>query len=202
MGGFSVNDFWYYHKYQIMIGIGILILGMYYIAEILGKKQPDYELALVCGQTVSDEFRASLEAGFLPYLSDVNGDGEVIVRVNSYYYGAESGFQEEKDADRLMGGAVQLAADLKLGISRVYITDDAGALDGGTEGGFEKPWLEWNDSKVLREMELPDQVHDGLLSKELTNHLVAGIRTEDSGEEASIQRGRELWNVIKKGGRQ
>ena len=92
-GGFPVRDFWYYHKVQIVMGIGILLLGLYYLAEILGKREPDYELALVCGQTVSDEIRASLEEGLAQYLSDVNGDGKVVVRVNSYYYGAESGFE-------------------------------------------------------------------------------------------------------------
>ncbi len=197
-----MRDFWYYHKYHVLIGIGIFLIGSYYLAEILGKREPDYELALVCGQTVSDEIRASLEEGLAQYLSDVNGDGKVVVRVNSYYYGAESGFEDERDADRLMGGAVQLAADLKLGISRVYLTDDAGALDNGTGGGFVEPWLEWKDSQVLREMELPDQVNDGLSSKDWTDHLKAGIRKEDSGGEESLQRGRELWKIMKEGGRQ
>ena len=187
-----MRDFWYYHKYHVLIGIGIFLIGIYYLAEILGKREPDYELALVCGQTVSDEFCVSLEEGLKPYLTDVNGDGKVIVRVNSYYYGGETGFREERDASRLMGGAVQLAADLELGISGVYLTDNVELLSVGTDGGFQDTWIAWRDSRLLRGLDMPEMVNDSLTTEELTDRLVIGIR---SGEKCQTK-DRELWNCI------
>lgn len=196
-----MKNFWYYHKYQVLIGFGILILCAYYLSELLGKREPDYELALVCSQTVGDEFRAALETGLeeklAEKLTDVNGDGTVMVRVNSYYFGAKDSFEEERDADRLMGGAVQLAADLKLGISMVYITDQVNALVGGAEGEFQDEWLKWTDFQILEDLKLPENVNASLATEDLTGQLVVGLRKEGLIHEEYLERGWELWNALK-----
>lgn len=127
-----------------------------------------------------------------PHLTDVNGDGKVIVRVNSYYYGGETEFREERDASRLMGGAVQLAADLELGILGVYLTDNVELLSAGTDGGFQDTWIAWRDSRLLRGLDMPEMVNDSLTMEELTDRLVTGIR---SGEKCQTK-DRELWNCI------
>ena len=175
------GNFWFYNKHCVLGGIVVLAVLACYGWEIGRKKKLDYELALVCSETVSDRFREALEDGLERHLQDRNGDGQVVVRVNSYYFGAGKRFEEEKDADRLMGGAVQLAADLELGISMVYITDDFETLNTGTEGGFQEERLEWETSEVL------------------TGKLVAAVREEEGLSEEKILEGRELWKLLKEG---
>lgn len=190
----QIQNFWFYHRYKVFIGMGILFIGVYYLTEILGKEEPDYELALVCSQTVSDGFIDALEDGLERHLRDVNGDGTVVVRVNSYYFGAGKEFLEEVDADRLMGGAVQLAADLEMGISMVYITDDLESLNTGTEGKFQRECLTWKESAVLRSIQLPDNVNEQTRSEKLTDHLVVIFKEEVNG--IKRQTGFELWELI------
>jgi len=178
----------------------VLLILIYYFSEIITKRLPDYELALVSSRTVSDEFREALENGLEYYLTDLNGDGEVIARVNSYYYGSKEHFEEEKDANRLMGGAVQLAADLELGISMVYITDDFEALKEGAAGGFKEEWLAWKESEVLGTIDLPEKINDRTTAEEFFGNLVIAIREDSKFSESKMKKGYELWELVKTGG--
>lgn len=86
-------NWWYYHKWYVLLGAGLLAASIYLVARALGFGQvtPDYQVAYVGSTALPEDTAAVLETALADLGSDCDGDGHVVVRVNQYVMGDTSG---------------------------------------------------------------------------------------------------------------
>ena len=117
----KLEHLWRYYKWYLMAGAGVLLLLLNFWAQKARTPKPDYYVSIVTGNQISESTREGYAARLETVLDDRNGDGKVTVMVNLYRYDGRPGQAENTSA--FMAAAVQLAADLREGISLCYLTD-------------------------------------------------------------------------------
>lgn len=174
------KNWWHYHKWQVAAGLGLTCLAVYLACQALGVGQvrPDYQAAYVGTYALPEDTAAAVEAAFASLGEDLNGDGQVVVRLNQYPSGT--------DLNTAAAGQTTLMADLLECESYFFLLEDPEGfqqnyhalrrLDGTQQE--EGPWtaegtyLPWGQCPVLAGMEL------GGYSCELPGGTAAG----DNGE--------------------
>lgn len=118
------KNWWHYHKWGLLAGLLLAAA----LADILlnalgvGKTEPDYQAAYIASVPLEDEQIRQLEAALAALGEDCNGDGRVLVRVNSYVDMATSG---DSDAAGYAAAAkVRLMADLESCESYFFLCAD------------------------------------------------------------------------------
>lgn len=112
---------WLYYKWYILAGAAIALLLANHIAEVASRVDPDYQVAVVTGQYVSEDTRQRLARYLEGLWPDADGDGEVKINVNFYQYDAETAYST--DTASFMASAVQLAGDFQTGMSICFLTN-------------------------------------------------------------------------------
>ena len=158
------KNWWHYHKWHVMVAVVLILIAADLVWGFLGrgKPKPDYQIAYVGTNALPDDTTAAVEACFTALGEDLNGDGNVVVRLVQY---ASSG---ETDAQAVMAAEVRLMADLTECESYFFLLEDPerfqqnygslrrldGSLpvDVGTSG--EGMDLAWEQCPVLAQMEL------------------------------------------------
>ena len=87
-----MKNWWYYHKWYVIIG-AVIIAGAANIAcNALGlfKKTPDYCIAYVGKTALPEDTVSMLKERFAKISSDFNGDGAVIVQLRQYVDNSQS----------------------------------------------------------------------------------------------------------------
>ena len=211
-------NWWYYHKWYVLLGAGLLTLGIYLGARALGLGQvkPDYQVAYVGSAALPEETAAALESALADLGTDCNGDGRVVVRLNQYVMGDSSG----QGAMYAYAGSTKLMADLDACDSYFFLLEDPAAfqenyqvlrrLDGSlpeeTEHDYESCCLSWSGCPVLRGLSLGEyteqilnqEIH-GDSQERLTSLFVArrGFWTERTCSYS--QECDTLWDTITRG---
>lgn len=160
------SNWWYYHKWYVFLGAGLLALGVYLGARVLGVGQvrPDYQVAYVGSSALPEDTVAALESALENLGTDCNGDGQVAVRVNQYVMGDSSG----EGAVYAYAGSTKLMADLDACDSYFFLLEDPetfqanyqvlrrldGSLPEETEQDDESCYLPWSGCPALRELPL------------------------------------------------
>lgn len=211
-------NWWYYHKWYVLLGVGLLALGTYLGTRVLGIGQvrPDYQVAYVGLDALPEETAAALESALANLGTDCNGDGQVVVQLNQYVMGDSSG----EGAVYAYAGSTKLMADLDACESYFFLLEDPEAfqanyqvlrrLDGSlpeeTDQDYESCCLSWSGCPVLRELPLGeytekilDQEIHGDNQERLATLSVArrGFWTERSCSYS--QQCDVLWNAITRG---
>ena len=156
------KNWWYYYKWHVVIGAGLLAIFGSIVWNALHQIKPDYQIAYVGTNVLPDDTAAAVEACFAALGEDLNGDGKVVIRLVQY---ASSG---GTDAQAVMAAEVRLMADLTECESYFFLLEDPerfqqnygslrrldGSLpvDAGTSG--EGMYLAWEQCPVLTQMEL------------------------------------------------
>lgn len=118
------QNFWYYHKFHVL-AVFLLFAAVFGFAyELLTKEEPDYQIAVLTQTQLSETLLTELEGRIAAYGEDLNGDGKVLVRINSYVITVEDG-AEVADPSLQMTSVARFLSDLELGDSIIYLTDDA-----------------------------------------------------------------------------
>ncbi len=123
------QNFWYYHKWHVLIGIVVVLLAAFFIRDALSVVHPDYEIALVTQNTYSEDAINELEAQMAQSGVDLNSDGKVVVQVDPYVISSDAA----GGMNAQMAGVVKLDADLAAGTSMIFMTDDASFQDQQTK---------------------------------------------------------------------
>ncbi len=170
-------NFWHYHKWHIFGSLaGIALITMFAI-EILTVEEPDMSVAFVCDVIIDSNALVTLENALEEKVIDANGDGEVVVYVNQYNV-ASANSESSATADPYiqMAAVTKLSADLQLGESVLFFTDDIEtfqtaygvlAYNDGTspvEGeavDYDNLGIKWSDSEMLTSLELGEFVDVG-----------------------------------------
>ena len=110
------KNFWYYNKWKFLIGALLIALAVYFIASVVMRVKPDYEIALMTPGGFSDPALEQFESKRASLGEDRNGDGKVVVQINKYSFGNTSG-------QTAMVDTAKIVADLDACQSMIFITD-------------------------------------------------------------------------------
>lgn len=159
------RNWWYYHRVHVVIGAVALLLAGLMVRDIVRSKTnlPDYQVAFVGASYLPEDTAAALENALAELGEDLNGDGQVLVRVNEYVANAE-----QTDFTASYGAQVQLMADASEGESFFYLMEDPallqeqfgllaypdGTLPGEEDLLSEELWFGWAECPVLAGLEL------------------------------------------------
>ena len=99
------QNWWHYHKWHVLIGVAVVLIGADWGWNILTRVTPDYQIAYVGSVPLSEGDGASWETRLAALGTDCNGDGTVVVQLNQYL-----SFYE--DAMYTAAANVKLLADL------------------------------------------------------------------------------------------
>lgn len=157
------KNWWYYHKWHIVIGVLLTAMAVSLLTQALGigRIKPDYQVAYVGTYSLPEETAAALEAGLAALGEDLNGDGRVAVQLNQYPtdYGM--------DVEASIAAQTALVADLVSCESYFFLLEDPEGfrtedqvlrrLDGSLpEDGSsaEGSYLAWEQCPALAAIEL------------------------------------------------
>ncbi len=161
-----MKNWWYYYKWYVICGSGLVMLTLYLIFHALGffTKTPDFQIAYIGETELPQDTVRALEHAFAALSQDFNGDGEVIVKVRQYV----SNQQGSDAAYYGYASEISLIGDITDCESYFFIMDDPQAfqksfhvlaapdgscpddLDFSTEGKA----IAWKDCPVLMDMDL------------------------------------------------
>lgn len=180
------KNWWYYHKWHVVIGAVLAGIGVSLVCNALGigQTRPDYYVAYVGENALPDDTAAAIESAFASLGEDLNGDGEVIVLLNQYP-------RSIADPQTAMAVQIRLTADLSEYESSFFLLDDPerfqqdyrslsfldGSLPEDEDDSVEGKYLPWAQCPVLAGMDLGEYSYD-LLGETVTgdsNELASGL---------------------------
>lgn len=118
------ENFWYYHKFHLLVGLVLLALIAGFVYELTTKVEPDYQIGILTETKFSDNAASILEKKIAKYGVDRNGDGRVVVRVNSYMIVMGEN-KPVSDPNLQMASVAKFLSDLEMGESIIFLTDNA-----------------------------------------------------------------------------
>lgn len=118
----KLENFWFYYKIPLLIGLAaVLVLG-YLGVRRLNTTEPDYHIGLVREIPCTDDQLQRLEARFAAAGEDCNGDGQILVKIHTYYVDLAD---TSENAGVSNADAVQaLDADLIGKVSGLFLLED------------------------------------------------------------------------------
>ena len=216
----KVQNWWHYHKF-IVLGVVVAILVVaWFIKDTVFQTRPDVQIGYIGQYDLPADTVTALQDALTPYCTDLNGDGKVVVQVNSYTvdFNAEN---DNSDAYNQMAGVTRLSADLSDSgtLYVMLIADPAGFqkstgalayLDGALPEDDADDWqnmvYRWTDCPVLAGMDLGDYDGYTLLddatgsSQSVLSTLYVGRRAVLNEEQAAhYADGEELWQTLTAG---
>ena len=96
-----LENFWYHHKIGVLIGGFAIIALAIVITQSVTRERPDYSAVLVTETGLLPEEVDYLEGVLAKYGEDINGDGEVIVQINSLFLGGDVYANQSTNAQAL-----------------------------------------------------------------------------------------------------
>lgn len=123
------KNWWYYHKWYVLLGILAVVGLISLVSGILHTKTnlPDYSIAYIGSYALPGSTVEQLETALAQLGEDRNGNGSVTVEVHQYLiYAEEDGDSQVKgsSASYAYAGRVQLMADLENCDSVVFLLED------------------------------------------------------------------------------
>lgn len=208
------KNWWHYHKWYVVLGVVLVGIGVNLTARALGLGQvrPDYQVAYVGENPLPSDTAAAIENAFAAFGEDLNGDGQVTVRLNQYpTVGA--------DPDLTAASQTTLMGDLLECESYFFLLEDPAwfqasyqvlcRLDGSlpeNNQSADETYLSWKDCPVLAGMELGGYSYQvlGETAAGSSNELASGLYLARRGfwteKSVSDPEGCEtLWNELTKG---
>lgn len=116
------ENFWYYHKFHVLIVLVLFALVGGFVYELSTKVEPDYQIGILTETKFSDDAASILEKKIAQYGEDRNGDGRVVVRVNSYMIVMGEN-KPVSDPNLQMASVAKFLSDLETGDSIIFVTD-------------------------------------------------------------------------------
>lgn len=141
----NAANWWHYHKVTVLVVLIVLGIVGWLLHDMFGRVRPDLEIGYVGTQALPTETAEALQEALVPYCSDRNGDGRVVVQVSQYQvdFAAESA-----DPYAQLAGTTQLTAALTEGSDTyLFLLEDPAAFELQTQA------LQYTDGT------LPDAEH-------------------------------------------
>ena len=107
----KAENWWHYHKMIVLAVVLGIIAVAWIVKDVAFQTRPDVQIGYIGRYDLPEDTVTALQDALTPYCTDLNGDGKVVVQVNSYTvdFNAES---NNADAYSQMAGVTRLSADL------------------------------------------------------------------------------------------
>lgn len=135
------QNWWHYHKWHVLIGVAVVLIGADWGWNILTRVTPDYQIAYVGSVPLSEGDGASWETQLAAFGMDCNGDGKVVVQLKQYLSSYE-------DAMYNAAANVRLLADLDGRESYFFLLEDPEKFQADYEV-LEEDWFPVADGLYL-----------------------------------------------------
>jgi len=166
------ENIWYYYKIHIIAAVFVVFLIVSFVYEKVTATKYDYNVALVCTESITFEDEEILIAALESCADDRDGNGEVKVQLLSYII--ENG--DDADATQVMAAQTQLTGDLQLNTSIIYIYSDQIYEQFKDEGLFPE-----DEAERFRLSDSSQELSDSL--NELNICVLDYSRIDESDEE-------------------
>ena len=116
------TEIWWRRRWPLVVGAVVcvsLLTGA--LSVLLGRTEPDLQIAVVHAQPLPDGVRSALEDSLAALVGDRNGDGRALVQVNDYTVAFDG---SAADMDMQTAGSTLLVTDVAAGVSAVYVAED------------------------------------------------------------------------------
>ena len=163
-----MKNWWYYHKWYVIIGMILLGIAIDLIGSALGlfTKSPDLQIAYVGKSPLPQDTASALQEVFTVLIEDFNHDGKVIVQINQYI--SNSSTTDVDTAYYQYASEITLIGDISDCESYLFLMEDPQAFqreyqllavpDGSCpdekDYSVEDKVIVWADCPILTEMEL------------------------------------------------
>ncbi len=163
-----MKNWWYYHKWYVIIGVILFLIICNLIGNALGlfRKSPDLQVAYIGKASLPADTAAAIQEAFTSLAADYNHDCEIIVQVNQYVNG-----NDNPDADTAYyqyASEITLIGDISDCESYFFLLEDPadfqrtyqllasadGSCPDSSDYETEGKILQWSDCPVLADMEL------------------------------------------------
>lgn len=130
------KNWWYYYKGYVLIALIVALVAGSWIHSAFFRPKADYSIGLLTSFSVPTEVMESLEEHIAQYADDRNGDGKVMVTVNSYIFGDAL---SSNDYQAVQAAFTRFAGDATMGANIIYFHDEDGllALEDSLQGFFQ-----------------------------------------------------------------
>lgn len=81
----KIQNFWFYYKKHLLIALAVLLAGGYLAWQNVRRPEPDYHIGLVMTLPCSEAQLQTWESRFAEAGNDCNGDGQVLVKIHTYF---------------------------------------------------------------------------------------------------------------------
>jgi len=122
----KLQNFWFYYRKHLLVALAVVLVLGYLGIQKRSAVQPDYHIGLVREIPCTEEELAALEATFVRAGTDVNGDGQVVVKLHTYYID----LADAEDAETVQA----LDADLIGKVSGIFLLEDVETFRSVTNG--------------------------------------------------------------------
>lgn len=210
------KNWWYYHRGHVAIGVILALIAADLVWSFLGRGEPkpDYQIAYVGSGSLPNDTAAAIETAFAGLGEDLNGDGQVVVRLRQYVSYADG------DPSAAAAVEVQLMADVMEQESFLFLLEEPerfqrnyhtlsrldGALPEEGDDSTADSVLAWGQCPALTGLELGSYSFDypggtaSGSSQELLSPLFIGRRGFWGEEEETLKAGyASLWAKITEG---
>ena len=163
-----MKNWWYYHKWYVIIGVILLGIAVDLIGNALGlfTKSPDLQIAYVGRAPLPQDTVSALQQSFTSLAGDFNRDGEVIVQINQYV--GDSKTTDVEAAYYQYASEITLIGDISDCESYLFLLEDPqnfqreyqllalpdGSCPDETDYSVEDKVIVWAQCPLLTEMEL------------------------------------------------
>lgn len=163
-----MKNWWYYHKWYVIIGVILLGIAIDLIGSALGlfTKSPDLQIAYVGKAPLPQDTVSALQDAFTSLAGDYNHDGETIIQINQYV--GDSNATDVDAAYYQYASEITLIGDISDCESYLFLMEDAqnfqreyqllalpdGSCPDEADYSVDDKVIVWSDCPVLATMEL------------------------------------------------
>lgn len=121
-------NWWHYHWMAVVVAVLVVVFGVWIIKDTVFQTRPDVQVAYVGTSDLPTDTVTALQDALTPFCTDLNGDGKVVVQVDSYTVDFDAA-NENTDAYYQMAGVTRLSAELSSGgKTYIFLLEDPRAL--------------------------------------------------------------------------
>jgi len=122
----KLQNFWFYYKIPFLVACAVLLMLTYLGIQKRNTVEPDYHIGLVREIPCTDDELQALEDTFTVAGTDLNGDGQVLVQIHTYYVNLAD---DSENAGVSNAEVVQaLDADLVGSVSGIFLLEDVASF--------------------------------------------------------------------------
>lgn len=118
----KAENWWFYHKNKLIVLLlaAAMLFSIFY--SIFSKEKPDYTVAMLTSFTMPTNGVEELERCLEEYADDRNGDGKVVVHVETYVFSGKEATSEQQYQQE-QAAMARFSVDTTLNDSMLFLHD-------------------------------------------------------------------------------